>query len=600
MHTHPQHDACTALYQLLIWVDAGKHGLLVKEHRLEKGDLNTNVVRHLALLEGVAGDTPANRKISRWMGHGGYLGCGYCCLRGVREDDKGNKLSSMCFTGYAKKTGWGWGGKEPEGRCKAGHQACQLSHEQQLERAKFMEQAILEGDRSVSATYVGCKGLSQLIEMLGYIDYNNAFPVPIAHAGPYGVVKQFCRDILMAQGETWSLTPDNLKIIRGRAGHIVDTLDFGRKYECVLDKSGQWVMETWLHFLETWSVYIFSHHKGKPVLSPVLSDMWDSLRRGLLYYLRLNPPGGVPENRGDATKLLKRYGELLETHVGARFCTYNLHMLVCRLARQDAARGKVAYGTEYWIELCVQQAKGIIDGRVTSFPEITLVKDLLLARGLRKLRATGGIWTWEEKCGTSALPMLASNIDVVDCGCQLLGSGREPTAIEHEAASEGMRKLFHHCETELEDMCWSVDKVAESDVLAYDYADTGEVDCGILHSTSYMRAKVKESYRIRVSYVEESAGGVIHYVAEVKFFVKLMSRVPGPASQLRVAIAKLLQVQKSLTASGHLWEHDRRRHKVVQNFAVLFDHMQAKVVCAKSTAAPASTWFIPYSNMSGR
>lgn len=86
--------------------------------------------------------------------------------------------------------------------------------------------------------------------------------------------------------------------------------------------SGSWVMETWAHFLECWSVYIFRGDDGQPVLTPV-QELWDCLRRGLYYYLRRCPLGDVALTSEEASSLLKKYGRLLHVHFGSRACSYN-------------------------------------------------------------------------------------------------------------------------------------------------------------------------------------------------------------------------------------------------------------------------------------
>lgn len=40
--------------------------------------------KHAVALTELSADTPANRAMSKWLGHAGYLGCGHCRLRGQR------------------------------------------------------------------------------------------------------------------------------------------------------------------------------------------------------------------------------------------------------------------------------------------------------------------------------------------------------------------------------------------------------------------------------------------------------------------------------------------------------------------------------------
>jgi hypothetical protein len=613
------------------------------------GIIRKQPFRHTVLLSGVAGDTPAVKKVAMWCGHGAFLGCGYCTLRGQRL------ANATRFLGYSKATAWGLGPrtKDAEGRCFAGDNVCKLSHEQQVERAEEVEHERMTPGVDVTALKglgleVGCHGFSPVIKALPYLHYNNSYPVPIAHSGPFGVVKRFWEMAFNTQIEGLRISKSALKQIRARARDIIDTLDFGRTYTDITKQAGTWVMENWAHWTETWSVYVLRPYKGVNILPDALSKMWDFLRRGLLYFMRVCPQVDVPTTAEGAKRLLKRYGAEAERLFGPTACSYNLHMLVCRLADQEDARGKVAFGTEYWIELCVQQAKTIIDGRSTQFPEITLVKDLLVCRALSRMYSTGGILSYDESVGTAAQPMMASNVDEGDAeGCQLLGSGRSMTAEESNLASSAVRDLWSNFSNELEPLGWTSFLLSQAEVLVYCHADSGGPTSEIIHSQAYERPKVKESFYVRVSYIEELGRSrparEVNYVAKVRFFIKIIpeqcfgsaslgtscgshgrtseesasaaddsvsdsgqksypstsSRSKSCPEALRVAIATLMEVERGRTASRIVWKHKVGQHRLVESYAVMFRHMQGKVVSARSSEDPDTCWFVPYSNLSG-
>jgi aminoglycoside/choline kinase family phosphotransferase len=127
----------------------------------------------------------------------------------------------------------------------------------------------------------------------------------------------------------------------------------------------------------------------------------------------------------------------------------------------------------------------------------------------------------------------------------------------------------------------------------------------------HFRELVKESFFVHASYVEQAGRGSqakeVHYVAQVRFFIKISPvaesvgvrerLVPQP---LRVAVATLLEVEKDATPSGVLWRHKERRHRRVESYAVLFKHMLGKVISAKNVSEEGSYWFVPYSNLSGK
>ena len=92
------------------------------------------VVPHHAVLGGVYGDTPAARKLNKWLGHSSFLSCGYCLLRGD------NRSGTMRFLGYAQTTACG--ALPPIGtdrQCFCGDSSLLLSDEQQRERAEYLQ-----------------------------------------------------------------------------------------------------------------------------------------------------------------------------------------------------------------------------------------------------------------------------------------------------------------------------------------------------------------------------------------------------------------------------------------------------------------------------
>lgn len=56
-------------------------------------------LRHYVILGGIYADTPAQRKLSKWLGHSAYLGCGHCMLLGT----VGPNGHGMYFQGYTEQ-----------------------------------------------------------------------------------------------------------------------------------------------------------------------------------------------------------------------------------------------------------------------------------------------------------------------------------------------------------------------------------------------------------------------------------------------------------------------------------------------------------------
>jgi hypothetical protein len=594
-----------------MWV-AAVNGVDVVEHHVVDGATRERPFAHTVLLAGMAGDTPANRKVSLWCGHGATLGCGHCTLRGISG-------RGMSFLGYAEKVPFGpFYPQQVSGVCFAGDAVCKLDHNDHMARGELIEDVIAgvntacivydgNKERQIVPTDIGCHGVSPLISALGYLDYNNAFPVPIAHAGPYGVVKRFWNLIFSRDCPVQlKLSKQARETIEKRAADIINTLNFGRQYTCIRNKRGSWVMENWLHWLETWSVYILRPQNGRPLLAPEVATMWDCLRRGLLYYLRgclHADQDDIPSSCEEASALLNEGARLAEIHLG-RLCTYNLHLLICRLEDQENARGKVCFGHEYWIEMCVQKCKKILHNRSTHFPEITLVKHLLLQEALANLKMSGGVRSFDESVGTAAQPMMASNVDDGDRqGCQLLGSGHVPTAEESSACHTALQQLWTEFHDDLESAGWSQHMLLEGEILVYSHADAGDSSERI-HCKQYRRVQKKESFHVRVSYVEDGDRRV-EYVASVQFFVKVLPVqggspwAVGEMEPLRLAISRLSKIEKVATVSGILWRMDTTRDVRFESYAVMLKDMKGKVVSAKSASQANFVWFIPYGNLSG-
>lgn len=342
-----------SLAPVLLFCAAPGEGLEVTEykigpdHQVHKG----NTVNHTILLSGVFGDSPAIKELSHWLSHAAYLGCGYCLLRG--SGGEGGK--GMYFPGYLNGTSYGAfrpGEREKcgahtdfrKGVARPGAEAVILSHEQQCQRADVVDA------RQALPTDVGCHGTSPFVEQLQYVDYNNLFVVPVAHAGLLGVVKDFWCHVLKVgskkrqrqqqqqqrQQEWWVISTEARKVLQQRAAGLAATCDFGRMYTDIVSVKGNWTMEDWLHWTESWSVCMLrpSEAEGgtKHILHPDAAEMWQHLRAGLLYFCRSFPVEGVAQDVGAAADELRQYAQLVEQRSDLRMCKYNLHLLVCRIA----------------------------------------------------------------------------------------------------------------------------------------------------------------------------------------------------------------------------------------------------------------------------
>jgi len=234
---------------------------------------------------------------------------------------------------------------------------------------------------------LGAKGLCLPNEVLKYTSPNNLFVVPVAHSILYGMVASFVAHVLRkvpapSRGGAFPddcITYEQRACISARADHIVVTSEFGKKYKCVVKYKGSYRMEDWLHFVETFSLYIFL----PGTLSPLLSRMWELLQVVVHHYFR-----GInfsEETRRVAAESILEYARLVELHFPATMCTYNMHMVACRLPRQEAQRGSAAREMEFIVERTMQDFKVRVGRHNSKNPEVVFMNNLLLARGLAKL-----------------------------------------------------------------------------------------------------------------------------------------------------------------------------------------------------------------------
>jgi hypothetical protein len=106
-----------------------------------------------------------------------------------------------------------------------------------------------------------------------------------------------------------------------------------------------------------------------------------------------------------------------------------------------AARGKVAYATEYWVEFPVQWAKSLVRYRTTKFPELVLVSDMLIDNALaRHLAADTGCKDFDGwvPAYRSNAPSYTMADDGDEEGTQMQGSGQVLQADDRAAAVESV------------------------------------------------------------------------------------------------------------------------------------------------------------------
>jgi hypothetical protein len=615
------------------------------DNKMEKGA----TFKHTILLSGVFGDSPAIKKLAHWLSHAAYLGCGYCTLRGtVGEGGKG-----MYFPGYVNGTSFGvfrpqevqrYGAHSEfrQGVAEPGAEEVILSHKQQCDRAQAVD------TQQALPTDLGCHGTSPFVKQLEYVDYNNLFVVPIAHAGLLGVVKDFWCHVLKVgskkknnkrnrqqqqQQERYVISAEARKVLQARAVGLVATCDFGRLYTDIVSVKGNWTMEDWLHWTESWSVCMLRPYVldgvTKHILHPWAAEMWQHLRAGLLYFCRSFPVEAVAQDADAAAAELRQYAKLVEQRFGLSMCKYNLHLLVCRIAQQESARGRAAHSTEYWLENLIQWAKSTVRYRTTKYPELVLAGDILLDDAIAQCAAQHDavrqkLAEWEH---VDVLGSTYSNPDDGDSdGSQLLGRGRELCGSER--VNLGVDAAVEEYILNFQPMGWTTDLLARSSVMLYTsaQAEGGE----LLHSMRYTRARSRVSYNVLCQFWEgehgEGSDGdeedvPTYYIGRIKYFVRVDPPVvhpdasgfdhagdggaaQSPVASLRLAVMDLHLLQRMDTAVGVVYQSVTYccGSAAYTNSALSLSCGENDVgsIISKPVLARDSNvaYFVPYANMS--
>jgi hypothetical protein len=509
---------------------------------------------------------------------------------------------------------------------RVGHSKTWVPHAKHVEYGKYAEKAVAEARTQVrrkeAVRGVGAHGLCEFAKgVVGrYFDYNTMVIVPIAHAALRGVVMDFLNKVIV-------IIKSNPPVFRGvmasmavRASHLTSTCDQGRKYSDFVATLGYWTMEELLNFLEHSSLYVFDGVFVDKEDTPryklaFLGKMWYLLRTSLLYFLRRDPPVGIPEGRDGmvaAKRALHMYADMLERRgeFGLSELRYNLHMLMCVLPRQVIYRGfSPASMVELWIERGVQvYIKQPVAGRVTSNFGSAQAKAVLRKACCNYARFV--------------CPDLADKVDNVlrdtvqlrhvdggdegdvATGDRLLGKGIPRSLMELAHVVDSLEALEKAIGLDNIDG-WHAGDQVHAHVTMFLRALVRRRE--MVHSEAYGRTTSRESYHVLCAYDEGDGDGMQHYIACVKFFVKARM-VDRPL--LRFAVATLwpatlveMGVYDSDSGNGYgqAWMvdmHDITAPKYVRAYAVTLGVMLCKCVKAQAPGDGVA-YFLEYGNASG-
>lgn len=139
-------------------------------------------------------------------------------------------------------------------------------------------------------------------------------------------------------------------------------------------------------------------------------------------------------------------------HLPDYLLTYNLHILVCRLHKQEEAKGCVARRSEMWVERGIQFVKSNVKYRTTACPEKLYVHDVMRDEALLAMRhddyTTASVST-AVKMLDEVVPQYRVNVraghfyDTGDdlTGTQLIGLGKR---LRGGAMHQGLQYVNQH------------------------------------------------------------------------------------------------------------------------------------------------------------
>ena len=87
---------------------------------------------------------------------------------------------------------------------------------------------------------------------------------------------------------------------------------------------------------------------------------------------------------------------MLQDGLPQSLCTPNLHYLVCRAFKQEAAHGPLANNNELWVERVIKNEKAVTAGQVTKDPDRVLVSKRAMKESLAAISVAEKIRPPEE------------------------------------------------------------------------------------------------------------------------------------------------------------------------------------------------------------
>ncbi|EFJ39216.1 hypothetical protein VOLCADRAFT_101235 [Volvox carteri f. nagariensis] len=345
--------------------------------------------------------------------------CTWCLFEAHTEANVG-RGATVRFRGYTQAVSQHFVKRNAGKSLKVGARALKKTHRHFVSAGSVMQamyrmlhlgtpHKITQKQFDEAALQTGCKGLTAFAA-LPYVDLSCLFTVSTGHALLFGVVSDFVDYTLRSLKDIKPADPD-AKLVMSREARqrfaargqfLVMTSDFGRRYKCIMQYRKSYRMEDWLHFVETFSSYIF---KGD-VLPEALRALCWSLCSTVTHYFWPRPPDETREQflvaaKAAACKLRAYTTRLEELEVPDYMFTVNLHICICRLYDQECQLGSAAGFSDLPVERMMQQMKTQGGRMVSQAPEKHYTQWLCLMRASESLTeadpATGAKHTTNQQ-----------------------------------------------------------------------------------------------------------------------------------------------------------------------------------------------------------
>jgi hypothetical protein len=331
--------------------------------------------------------------------------------------------------------------------------------------------------------------------------------LPWIHAGIWGIVRDFWRNVLLKKDSIdrpgWTLNEATKKKISELGKQLVLPCSVGRPYTDVITKSGTWIMEDWLRFLEI--SYIFDD-----ALSDDVFNAWNVLRLGCAHYVLSHGwyKGMKDEekvhHRNVARLNLLTYAQICDLHIGKEMCTINMRLLVIHSFRQEDETGPIIHTTEFWVERYIGIMKKIARIGMIQNPELSMGNRMLLQSAISEWFRKGLGRDLRAELQTPAEVGDLALRDSFDCEGSFLSSGKEVpfegTRLENSIDDIQARQDF----SEIVQAGLGASDITS--VLTFDSMKRGLT---VFHSKNYTRAKKRRTYNVAFKNGDETSFGAI-------------------------------------------------------------------------------------------